>query len=54
MEYERDGDASCIWSTLNVSQELGKKTGGYGKQRENRDDVDHITIKIGYYIQKSS
>ena len=45
MEHESDGDTSCSWSTKEGTQSHGKKTGGTGDQKRNRDYPDHIIVK---------
>ena len=46
LEYEGDGDINCKMRTWNGPQSIGKKSGGTGNQRKNRDHADHSSVKI--------
>ena len=53
VEHEPDGDTNCSKCTWNGLQKPGKKNGGTGDQKNNRDYPDHITLEINKNSLKS-
>ena len=52
VEHKCDSDTICSWCTRNSSQMLGKKTGGIGDQRNDRDYTNRSIVKIGLILRK--
>ena len=53
VKHEGSSDINCNWCVWNGHQRLGKKTGGTGNQRKNRDHLDHSSIKINSNTEKN-
>ena len=50
---ESEDDTNCNWSTKNGPKRLGRKTGGIGNQKKNRDRPDNSIIEIGVNTEKN-
>ena len=53
MENEGDGGTNSNWSTWNIPQRIGTKTGRLGNKQTSRDHLFYSIIKISQNTEKS-